>query len=86
MSLVPDLLPTISPIADLRMKVKGETLVPGVFVLPSLVRRRSLSFPDNLQFANFLVNLQTIKGVKLEARVWHKEEKLYTLVMIDPGE
>lgn len=38
MSVTPDLLPRISPVADVRISIGGTTIVPGVFTLPSSVR------------------------------------------------
>lgn len=39
MNITPDLLPSIDPEADVRYSINGETLVPGVFTLPSAVSR-----------------------------------------------
>lgn len=44
MSVTPDVLPSVSPVADVRIAVGGETLVPGVFTLPGAVS--SLPLPD----------------------------------------
>ncbi|KAL8286924.1 hypothetical protein RQP46_003930 [Phenoliferia psychrophenolica] len=62
MSVTPDLLPSISPLADVRISIAGKTIVPGVFALPS----------------------ETREGVEVEVQVFHAEERLYTLLMIDP--
>lgn len=43
MSVTPDILPSISPVADLKISVGGEQLVPGVFTSPGAVSR--VSFP-----------------------------------------
>ena len=38
MSVVPDLLPTILPVVDLRITIAGAEIEPGQYVLPSQVR------------------------------------------------
>ncbi|GAA5858819.1 hypothetical protein JCM1840_006571 [Sporobolomyces johnsonii] len=62
MSVTPDLLPSISPEADVRIHVAGEQIVPGVFTQPG----------------------QTREGIEVSTQVFHPEERLYTLLLIDP--
>lgn len=38
MNVIPDVLGDIYPEADVRIKVAGETIEPGVFTLPAQVR------------------------------------------------
>lgn len=83
MNVTPDLLPSIEPEVDLRIVVSGETLVPGVFTQPAAVSDL-VERPICSQQLNRLP-LQTREQVELSAQVFHEEEKLYTLLMIDPG-
>ncbi|GAA5825143.1 hypothetical protein JCM11251_006117 [Rhodosporidiobolus azoricus] len=62
MHVVPDLLPSISPSADVRIQVGGETVEPGAFTMPA----------------------QSREGIEVSAQVYHPEERLYTLLVVDP--
>ncbi|BGP17591.1 hypothetical protein JCM10213_001240 [Rhodosporidiobolus nylandii] len=62
MHVVPDLLPSISPKADVRIRIAGQAVEPGAYVKPA----------------------QTREGVEISAQVYHEEERLYTLLLIDP--
>lgn len=42
MSVTPDLLPSISPVADVKIAIGGEAIVPGVFTSPASVRSLAL--------------------------------------------
>ncbi|GAA6028740.1 hypothetical protein JCM8097_007371 [Rhodosporidiobolus ruineniae] len=62
MNVVPDLLPSVSPQADVRIQVGGSVVEPGSFVQPA----------------------QTREGIEVSAQVFHPEERLYTVLVIDP--
>ncbi|KAM0746918.1 PEBP-like protein [Meredithblackwellia eburnea MCA 4105] len=62
MNVTPDILPSISPVAEVKISIDGEVIEPGVFRLPS----------------------QTREGIAIEAQVFHPEERLYTLLLVDP--
>ncbi|GAA5908745.1 hypothetical protein JCM6882_008194 [Rhodosporidiobolus microsporus] len=62
MHVTPDLLPSISPVADVRIHVGGEAIEPGSFAKPG----------------------QTREGIEVSAQVYHPEERLYTLLVVDP--
>jgi large subunit ribosomal protein L35 len=96
MKVVPDVLPDIHPSLDLRvnfpkiMSNKGsdvtvpkaiyEHVEPGVFLLPEQVRSVVIC-----AFI-YLMIPQTVEPPKLFTTVFHPEERLYTLLMIDPGQ
>ncbi|GAA6020577.1 hypothetical protein JCM11491_000802 [Sporobolomyces phaffii] len=62
MSVTPDLLPEITPEADLRIRVGHEQIVPGVFTNPA----------------------ETREGIEVSTQVYHADERLYTLLLVDP--
>ncbi|KAK4704677.1 hypothetical protein P7C70_g1530, partial [Phenoliferia sp. Uapishka_3] len=83
MSITPDLLPSISPIADVRIAIGGNTIVPGVFAKPSEV---STNFARKPGSRLKIDPVQTREAPEIKVQVYHAEERLYTLLMIDPGE
>jgi len=62
MNVIPDLLPSIEPVADLRVRLGGADIVPGVFLEPQ----------------------QTLEAPEIVAQVFHEDERLYTLMLVDP--
>ncbi|SDA03049.1 BZ3500_MvSof-1268-A1-R1_Chr11-1g03277 [Microbotryum saponariae] len=88
MSLVPDVLPEFDPVLDVQISVaehSQEPLQPGVFTLPRQVSRREGRSRTSLQ-TTFIdsVFIQTREPFKISAQVFHPEERLYTLLMVDP--
>ncbi|KAG1725580.1 phosphatidylethanolamine-binding protein [Suillus paluster] len=78
MQVVPDVLPDIHPSLDLRVtfpKVKSNT---GLQVTVSKV------VYENVEPGVFLLPEQTVEPPKIFTTVFHPEERLYTLLMIDP--
>lgn len=86
MSVTPDLLAEIRPEVDVQIKIAGQEIEPGVFTLPSQVSRCSLACHLSAVEANrcFSHALQTIDGFEVAAQVFHPEERLYTLLVVDP--
>jgi len=96
MKVVPDVLNDIRPSLDLRVnfpKIRSnrrsedavskaiyEHVEPGVFLLPEQVRGTVICV-----FIYLMIH-QTVEPPKLFTTVFHPEERLYTLLMIDPGQ
>lgn len=87
MHVTPDLLAEINPQADVRIQVAGETIEPGVFTAPARVRQACRCIirlePTGLTPC---YSLQTREGFEVTAQVFHPEERLYTLLVVDPGQ
>ncbi|KAG1746835.1 phosphatidylethanolamine-binding protein [Suillus lakei] len=78
MKVVPDVLPDIHPSMDLRVnfpKVKSNT---GLQVTVSKVVH------EHVEPGVFLLPDQTVEPPKIYTTVFHPEERLYTLLMVDP--
>ncbi|KAG1814454.1 phosphatidylethanolamine-binding protein [Suillus subaureus] len=78
MKVVPDVLPHIHPSLDLRVnfpKVKSNT---------GLQAAVSKAVYEHVEPGVFLLPEQTVEPPKIYTTVFHPEERLYTLLMIDP--
>lgn len=78
MKVVPDVLPDIHPSLDLRVnfpKVKSNT---------GLQATTSKAVYEHVEPGVFLLPEQTVEPPKIYTTVFHPEERLYTLLMIDP--
>jgi len=78
MKIVPDVLPNIHPSLDLRVNFPKVASKTGsqVFV--------SKAVYEHVEPGIFLLPEQTVEPPKLFTTVFHPEERLYTLLMIDP--
>ncbi|OAX42584.1 PEBP-like protein [Rhizopogon vinicolor AM-OR11-026] len=78
MKVVPDVLPDVHPSLDLRVTFPKVTSKTGsqVAVLKAIY--------EHVEPGVFLLPEQTIEPPKLFTTVFHPEERLYTLLMIDP--
>ncbi|KAG1889188.1 phosphatidylethanolamine-binding protein [Suillus subluteus] len=78
MKVVPDVLPDIHPSLDLRVnfpKVKSNTRTQATV---------SKAVYEHVEPGVFLLPEQTVEPPKIYTTVFHPEERLYTLLMIDP--
>lgn len=78
MKVVPDVLPDIHPSLDLRVnfpKVKSNTGLQATI---------SKAVYEHVEPGVFLLPEQTVEPPKIYTTVFHPEERLYTLLMIDP--
>jgi len=92
MHVVPDVVPQFHPSFDLRVSFpeyqtkvtptapKYRFVEPGVYLLPEQVRF------SLLEIIAFLNRYQTIDPPRLHKDVFHVDERLYTLIMVDPGD
>lgn len=92
MHVVPDVVPDLHPSFDLRVSFpEHETKVtttapkykfvePGLYLLPEQV-----SCPPSSGYP-FLNGNKTINPPRLHKDVFHTDERLYTLIMVDPGD
>lgn len=91
MHVVPDVVPQFHPSFDLRVSFpeyqtkvtstapKYRFVEPGIYVLPEQVRF------SLLQILAFLNRSKTMDPPRLHKDVFHLDERLYTLIMVDPG-
>ncbi|KAI0344248.1 PEBP-like protein [Trametopsis cervina] len=75
MNVVPDLLPSLHPSIDLRLNFPAAPLSGG--------RRSIRRKPEKVEPGVFLLPEQTRKPPHLYVTVFHPEQRLYTLVMVD---
>ena len=92
MHVVPDVVPDLHPSLDLRVSFpehqtkvvstapKYKFVEPGVYLLPEQVRFLAASRCTTLLNRN-----KTIDPPRIHKDVFHTDERLYTLVMVDPG-
>lgn len=79
MNVVPDLLGDFRPSLDLSISVGEQDVEAGVFVDPKEVWFSSSYKVPFLRFS------QTIQPPQIKPKAFHKDERLYTLIMVDPG-
>ncbi|EJD50082.1 PEBP-like protein [Auricularia subglabra TFB-10046 SS5] len=81
MGVVPDLLPAFHPNVDLR--VEFPMRLPYSKRLREAVEKRGPRYAE-MEPGRYLLPNQTLAPPRLRARAFHLDERLYTLVMVDP--
>lgn len=93
MHVIPDVVSDLCPSFDLRVSFpedqtkvtltapKYKFVEPGIYLLPEKV---SLLFGFGV--TAFLNRNKTINSPRLHKDVFHTDERLYTLIMVDPGD
>lgn len=94
MNVVPDLLAEIDPDLDLRLLLNEVDIEPGSFLDPSKVSCPTHAWtymtptPKKRQGRVLMhttcSHRQTITAPQIKVQVYHPEERLYTLLMVDP--
>lgn len=83
MHIVPDLLPAFHPNVD--MRVEYPMRPPYNKELAARVAESGGPRKAPMEPGRFLLPSQTLKQPTVRARAFHLDERLYTLVMVDPG-
>ncbi|KZV92052.1 hypothetical protein EXIGLDRAFT_769340, partial [Exidia glandulosa HHB12029] len=83
MHVVPDLLPAFHPNVDLRVEYPMR-LPHNKALVERIMQRGGTTRKAPMEPGRFLLPWQTLRPPTLRARAFHLDERLYTLVMVDP--
>lgn len=88
MNVVPDVLGSFEPDANIVVSVQDGQVTPGVFLVPSQVRTLTFTLRVECRLTTSLfgmyVLLKTMEELQVAAQVYHPEDRQYTLLMVDP--